>query len=95
MRQLDSRSFLVSQASRLPGTFLDADGYVGGLPEGSKILVDKLHNLYYFPRDFDHTSWVTEKSGYDYLVTIGESPETINSGTLYLAFWAASKLAVT
>ncbi|KKS94870.1 MAG: hypothetical protein UW68_C0001G0039 [Candidatus Collierbacteria bacterium GW2011_GWB1_44_6] len=83
MRQLDSRSFLVSQASRLPGTFLDADGYVGGLPEGSKILVDKLHNLYYFPRDFDHTSWVTEKSGYDYLVTIGESPEKVSGSLIH------------
>lgn len=64
--------FLVANSPRLPGTFIDADGFVAGLPQDSRILVDKLHNLYYFPRDFDHTSWMSDRSGYEYLVTIGE-----------------------
>jgi hypothetical protein len=75
--KMDSRTFLMIYSDRLPGTFLDTDGFVAGLPAGSKIMVDKLHNLYYFPRDFDHTSWVPNLSGYDYLVTIGESTKNV------------------
>ena len=80
---VDRNNFLVSYSSRLPGTFIDSDGYVAKLPEGSKILVDKLHNLYYFPRDFDHTSWVSNWSGYDYLVTIGADPKKIDGQLLH------------
>ncbi|HBC44574.1 TPA: hypothetical protein DCZ81_00200 [Candidatus Collierbacteria bacterium] len=72
--RMDQKTFLTNYYPRLPGTFLDTDDFVRDLPTGSKILVDKLHNLYYFPRDFDHTSWVNDRSGYDYLVTIGEDP---------------------
>ncbi len=75
--QMDKNTFLLANSSRLPGLFLDSDGYVANLPPGSKILVDKLHNLYYFPVDFDHTSWVSNPSGYDYLVTTGEDPNKI------------------
>lgn len=70
--------YLVENADRMPDTFIDSDGFVSGLPKGSKILVDKLHNLYYFPSDFDHTSWVTNKSGYDYLITVGETGKGID-----------------
>ncbi len=73
--QVSSAVFLDSFAGRLPGTFLDGDHFVRDLPRGSRILVDKLHNLYYFPRDFDHTSWVADRNGYDFLVTIGEDPK--------------------
>ena len=72
--KMEQKTFLTNYYPRLPGTFLDTDDFVQDLPLGSKILVDKLHNLYYFPRDFDHTSWVNDRSGYDYLVTIGEDP---------------------
>jgi len=80
---MDWKTFLVSHYSRLPGTFIDSDGYVAKLPEGSKILVDKLHNLYYFPRDFDHTSWVSNASGYDYLVTLGADPSRISGQLIH------------
>ncbi len=75
--RVDTNTLLTSQYFRLPGIFIDADGFVASLPKDSKIIVDKLHNLYYFPRDFDHTSWVTNFSGYDYLVTIGEDSGNI------------------
>lgn len=73
--QVSSTDFLDSFADRLPETFLDGDHFVRDLPQDSRILVDKLHNLYYFPRDFDHTSWVVDRNGYDFLVTIGEDPK--------------------
>jgi len=74
---MESRNaFLTKYAARLPDTFIDSDNFVkNNIPEGSKILIDKLHNLYYFPLDFDHTSWVKTMEGYDYLVTSGEKPE--------------------
>jgi len=81
--QIDQKTFLTNNYARLPGTFLDTDNFVGDLPLGSKILVDKLHNLYYFPRDFDHTSWVKDRSGYDYLVTIGESPVNVEGKLIH------------
>lgn len=71
-------SFLTRYKERLPGTFIDTDGFVARLPDGSKVLVDKLHNLYYFPVDFDHTSWVSSWDSYNFLVTIGEDPKNIN-----------------
>lgn len=73
--QKSSAVFLDSFAGRLPGTFLDGDHFVQDLPQNSRILVDKLHNLYYFPRDFDHTSWAIDQNSYDFLVTIGEDPK--------------------
>ncbi|EKD52551.1 MAG: hypothetical protein ACD_61C00308G0004 [uncultured bacterium] len=80
---MDRNTFLTKYYGRLPGTFLDTDGFVAHLPEGSKILVDKLHNLYYFPRDFDHSSWVSDTSGYDYLVTVGDDPNKIAGQLLH------------
>lgn len=81
--QMDQTAFLVSNYSRLPGAFIDSDRYISELPSDSRFLIDKLHNLYYFPRDFDHTSWVTDRSGYDYLVTIGEEPKNINGSLIH------------
>lgn len=81
--RMDQNTFLVSNSTRLPGTFIDSDGFVQGLPEGSSILVDKFHNLYYFPRDFDHTSWVTDRSGYNYLVTIGEDSANVRGDLIH------------
>ncbi len=75
--QVSEVSFLTSYSPRLPGAFIDTDGFVASLPAGSRFLVDKLHNLYYFPVDFNHTSWVSSREGYDFLVTIGEDPKNI------------------
>jgi hypothetical protein len=77
MGRQDSTSFLIANAYRLPDTFIDTDGFVQSLPADAKILVDKLHNLYYLSRDYDHTSWVTTQMGYDYLITIGEDPQKV------------------
>ncbi len=68
--------FLTQMSPRLPDTFIDTDSYVANNLKGKKILIDKLHNLYYFPYDFDHTSWATEEKDYDYLVTINENPHS-------------------
>lgn len=81
--QLDQKSFLTAQATRLPETFIDSDGFVESLPVSSRFLVDKLHNLYYFPRDFDHTSWVSDRTVYDYLITIGEDPSKVAGELLH------------
>ena len=38
---------------------------------------DDLHNLYYFPYAFDHTSWADPGKKYDYLITRGVSPKNL------------------
>lgn len=81
--QQNQNDFLTAQYSRLPGTFLDNDGFVAGLPSESRILVDKIHNLYYFPRDFTHTSWAKSGSAYDFLVTIGEDPGSVSGELIH------------
>lgn len=80
--QETQNAFLTKYSSRLPGTFIDSDDYVkNNLPGGSKILIDRLHNLYYFPYNFDHTSWVNTREGYDYLITTSTNPSEVY-GTL-------------
>jgi len=70
-------SFLTRYSSRLPETFIDTDNYVEDkIPKESKILIDKLHNLYYFPHNFDHTSWAPYPEDYDYLIT--KDTETVD-----------------
>ena len=65
--------YLASISSRLPDTFIDSDNFVTeNLPSDSKILIDKLHNLYYFPFNYDHTSWAKPGVKYDYLITVGD-----------------------
>lgn len=71
--------FLTSMSSKLPDTFIDSDNFVqNNLTNSDKIIIDKLHNLYYFPYNFDHTSWQPDISGYDYLVTKNEDPKNIS-----------------
>lgn len=83
MGRESQNSFLTKYAGRLPDTFIDSDNFVeNNIPKGSKILIDKLHNLYYFPFDFDHTSWVKSTEDYDYLVTSGEKPEFLKGSLL-------------
>ena len=78
-------TFLTSYSNRLPDTFIDTDGFVAkNIPKNSKIIIDKLHNLYYFPYNFDHTSWVDTKNGYDYLVTKDTDPKDINGRLLHV-----------
>lgn len=79
-----TNQYLESLAYRLPDTFVDTDDYVlRNLGGNKKIIIDKLHNLYYFPYNFDHSSWVSTLSGYDYLVTIGESVDKQNAKFLH------------
>jgi hypothetical protein len=69
-----TNQFLASQSTKLGGTFIDSDNFViSNLPANKKYLIDKLHNLYYFPYGFDHTSWANDRSQYDYLITTNES----------------------
>ena len=76
--------FLTKHATRLPETFIDTDDYVeNNLDGNSKILIDKLHNLYYFPFNYDHTSWIKSSEGYDYLITIGTNPSEIKAELLH------------
>jgi len=75
---------LTRLSGRLPDTFIDSDNYVlENVPSGSKIVIDKLHNLYYFPYNFDHTSWIKTQVGYDYLVTINTRPTEIKGKLLH------------
>lgn len=75
----DVNKFLASQSHRLPDTFIDTDNFVReNLSKSDKILIDRLHNLYYFPYDFDHTSWSFPNQKYDYLVTRDEDPRSID-----------------
>lgn len=76
--------FLERHASRLPDTFIDSDNFVRDqIPSDSKILIDKLHNLYYFPYNFDHTSWVKDQQNYDYLITEKSKPQEIKGDLLH------------
>lgn len=76
--------FLTSYSNRLPGSFIDSDNYVRDqISPESKILIDKLHNLYYFPYNFDHTSWVKNREGYDYLITEDTNSQEIKGDLLH------------
>ncbi len=76
--------YLASQSTRLPGTFIDSDDFVKtNLPANGKYLIDKLHNLFYFPYDFDHTSWNSGREEYDYLVTVGESEDKVGGKLIH------------
>lgn len=76
--------FLTSLSGRLPDTFIDSDGYVAdNLPPNGKYLITNLHNLYYFPYDFDHDSFADQNRRYDYLVTKGTKPDTIDGDLIH------------
>ena len=77
-RSQDLNQFLASLSSRLPSTFIDSDGYVAkNLPPDGTYLIANLHNLYYFPYNFDHNSFADLAKRYDYLVTTGADPSAI------------------
>lgn len=63
--------YLTKRAYKLPGAFIDPDSYMKNLSPDKNYLIDNLHNLYYFPYAFDHTSWADPKNHYDYLITTG------------------------
>ena len=76
--RLNLNQFLTSLNSRLPGAFIDSDGYVAkNLPSDGTYLIADLHNLYYFPYDYDHDSFAAPGQRYDYLVTRGADPSAI------------------
>jgi len=90
-------AFLTGLSVRLPGTFIDSDNFVRDqIPPGSKILIDKLHNLYYFPYDFDHTSWAKTQEEFDYLITVGTQPQgeggtLLHTNSLGIQFYRLTK----
>jgi len=47
------------------------------------LIGNSLHNLYYFPFDFDHQSFADEDSQYDYLVEKNADPEKINGQLIH------------
>ncbi len=82
--RLSQNQFLASQSYRLPDTFIDSDDYVvKNLPPNSRYLISKLHNLYYFPYNFDHESFATAGTAYDYLVTKITDPKSVDGKLLH------------
>lgn len=73
-----AKQYLTSMSGRLPDTFIDSDNFVANnLPPKASYLIVNLHNLYYFPYNFDHSSWAVSSQKYDYLVTKGQNPSEI------------------
>lgn len=82
--QRNLNQFLTSLSGRLPDTFIDSDGYVAdNLPPNGKYLISNLHNLYYFPYDYDHDSFAAPGKYYDYLVTKGAKPDTVDRDLIH------------
>jgi len=76
--------FLFSQSGRLGGTYIDVDNTIENIiSKNDKVLIGNIHNLFYFPYGFDHTSWVESSEGYDYYVTKDENPYSINGNLVY------------
>lgn len=74
----NTNQYLESVSSRLPDTFIDTDDYIQkNLPYSAKYIINNLHNLYYFPYDFDHSSWAKGEKKYDFLITKNESVENV------------------
>lgn len=63
--------YLAERKDKLSDTFIDSDDFAKNLPRSANYLIDNLHNLYYFPYPFDHTSWANPSKKYDYLITRG------------------------
>lgn len=84
LHQQSSKQYLVSQSAKLKGTFIDSDDYIqNNLPANKKYLIDKLHNLYYFPYNYDHTSWSNSSTEYDYLITTDQDPQKVNGKLIH------------
>lgn len=81
--QQDQNQYLSSFSHRLPDTFIDADNFIKDNLAGQKILIDKLHNLYYFPYPFAHTSWSGNPRDYNYLITKDQNPNQINGQLIH------------
>ena len=82
--KLSQNQFLASQSYRLPDTFIDADDYVVKiLPSDRRYLISKLHNLYYFPYNFDHESFAGGDIEYDYLVTKNTDPKSVDGKLIH------------
>ncbi len=79
----NTNQYLSSLSARLPDTFIDSDDFVKNNLAGQKIIIDKLHNLYYFPYSFDHTSWTQGTKGYNYLVTKNQDPKQVNGSLIH------------
>ncbi len=82
--QVSQNQFLTQYSDRLPGAFIDSDNFVqDSLPGTSSYLIDGLHNLYYFPYAFDHTSWWNQSKTYDYLVSNTTPPDKMKVKLLH------------
>lgn len=83
--RLSKNEFLASLSYRLPDTFIDSDGYISSNlpPEANYLISNKLHNLYYFPYDFDHESFSNHKKSYDYLITTKTDPRTVTGSLIH------------
>lgn len=82
--RLPLNQFLASLSNRLPDTFIDADDYVvKNLPPDANYVISNLHNLYYFPYNFDHESFAREDIEYDYLVTKNIDPKSVAGELLH------------
>lgn len=78
-----ANQYLTALSSRLPDTFIDSDDFVKNNLKNEKIVIDNLHNLYYFPYRFDHVSWTHGTKGYNYLVTKNQDPKQIDGSLLH------------
>lgn len=78
-----TNQYLTSLSTRLPDTFIDSDDFVKNNLKDQKIVIDNLHNLYYFPYRFDHTSWTQSTKGYNYLVTKNQDPKQVNGSLIH------------
>ncbi|MBI2310250.1 hypothetical protein HYU90_00255 [Candidatus Collierbacteria bacterium] len=82
--KLSQNQFLASQSYRLPDTFIDADDYVkNNLSPNASYAISSLHNLYYFPYNFDHDSFVDHTKHYDYLVTTQADPSEVGGELIH------------
>ncbi|OGD70847.1 hypothetical protein A3D09_04190 [Candidatus Collierbacteria bacterium RIFCSPHIGHO2_02_FULL_49_10] len=84
--KLSENRFLASQSARLPDTFIDADDYVkNNLPsDASYVISNNLHNLFYFPYNFDHESFVDNSRRYDYLITKNTPAEEVDGDLIHI-----------
>lgn len=74
LRMETKSEFLSKNISKLPGTFVDeGDKIKLQFSPNKRYLIDGFTNLYYFPFDFDHSSWAEDYKNYDYLVTNRDS----------------------
>jgi hypothetical protein len=70
----ETKSEFLKNHINLTGTFIDENDEIKKRFDGNKrYLVDGFSGLYYFPFNFDHSSWATDINDYDYLVTNRES----------------------